>query len=651
MAVTVREKLHQARHGIRSGDDYPCGDVDSMVETHREEYTPLLNVELTCQQHLARPRNPPFMKARRPMICCWYDFERLSGMADLYGHKYINWHAMDFWQDMAENLPPPIDGLDVFGGLNDVETFKYLAENPTVILQDLNYIGDGRSTLEPTLNATLAGFFKTDSEQYLGSPLALPKPKSWPFKESSQFSLLFEKARSTFRDNIYSGDISGLPQTYSSPASESDTDAPFVGDSSSPVEPTTPEPLAATVGTDAAENVALPDTWTGTQATTQDYPTVPSGSLLLANEAEADASAFIGESQPPAEPESATTPALVGAAATATAVTDSAVDHEHGQNPAAIGEQTLLPVSSAVTGLPDGISPLHSLAVYPPPPDYKNMGLPVCTPVPPVLLHPTVPPPDYKAVATMNFPVWFCPSLPHYTMPYNGGHYQPSATATDIVANAATNDSQGGPPPSVTQHASESAVARLGNTTKGRHRPRRPAVPAARGRSRRQVNQPNPYPPSGYVPVDDASTTARPAKTVGNPYPSSSGYVEEGHSLAPPVAPVKAKAPRRRARMPSRATQEPRRAAHSSASSSASSSQDGDQVDDDYEGSTTVGKKRKASSKGKEPERAVQHKYPHPKVRGGFTLITKTPKMFIEKDKGIVEEVAAPAGPYQIRFL
>ncbi|KAF9489719.1 hypothetical protein BDN71DRAFT_1455634 [Pleurotus eryngii] len=58
--------------------------------------------------------------------------------------------------------------------------------------------------------------------------------------------------------------------------------------------------------------------------------------------------------------------------------------------------------------------------------------------------------------------------------------------------------------------------------------------------------------------------------------------------------------------MLSRATRDTRHAAHRSTPSSASSSQDGDQVEDEYEGSTTVGKKRKVSSKGKEPERAVQ---------------------------------------------
>ncbi|KAF9494018.1 hypothetical protein BDN71DRAFT_1449500 [Pleurotus eryngii] len=557
---------------------------------------------------------------------------------------------------MAENLPPSTDSLDVIGGFNDAETFKYLAENPTVILQDLNYIGDGRPTLEPIINNTPAGTLKTD--QYLGSPSALPKPKSWPFKESSQFSLLFEKARNAFRQNAYSDDMSLLPQVYSSPASESDTDAPFVGGSNSPVGPATPEPLAATVDTDAAANAALSHMRQGTQAATQEYHTAPSESLLPGSEAEENVSAFIGESQSPIEPESATTPELVESTTTATVVTDPTVDHEHGANPAAVGEQASLPVISAVTGLPAGASPLPYLVVYPPPPDYKNMGLPVCTPVPPALLHPSVHPPDYKAAATMNFPIWSCPSLPPYTMPYNGSHYQPSATNTDMVANAATNHSRGIEGgryhlPSATQHAAKLTVAGPGNTTQVGHHPHPPAVPAARGRSRRQVNQPNPYPPSGYLPAHGTSTTAGLAERVGNPYPSSSGYVEEGRSLTPPVkslAPVKAKVARRLAPMLSRATRDPRHAAHRSTPSSASSSQDGDQVDDEYEGSTTVGKKRKVS-KGKEPERAVQHRYPHPKVPGGFTLITKTPKMYIENDKGIVEEVIARAGPSQTRFL
>ncbi|KAF9489720.1 hypothetical protein BDN71DRAFT_283037 [Pleurotus eryngii] len=175
---------------------------------------------------------------------------------------------------MAENLLPSTYSLDVTGGFNNAETLKYLAENPTVILQDLNYIGDGRPTLEPIINNTPVSTLKTD--QYLGSPSALPKPKTWPFKESSQFSLLFGKARNAFSQNTYSDDMSLLPQVYSSPASESDTDAPFVGGSNSPVEPATPEPLAATVDTDAATNAVLPHMWKGTQAATQEYPTASS---------------------------------------------------------------------------------------------------------------------------------------------------------------------------------------------------------------------------------------------------------------------------------------------------------------------------------------------------------------------------------------
>lgn len=497
---------------------------------------------------------------------------------------------------MAENLPPLGDDLDLMG-FHDMESFQYLSENPTVLLQDFSYINEGRLTLEPIENTILADSRTTHSGRYSGPPSA---PTLWPFKKPPQFSLLFEQARDSVHEEVYGGNMLSLLPAHSSPASDSDdTDAPSVGNSNSPVESvTTPEPLTATVDAAFAANVVSQDPWQCDRSAIQEYPTAPSGYLLPANEAEEGVPAFLGGSQPSVEAEAVTTPEPIED--TATAATDAAEHHECGANSAVVGEpsasQVLLPIVPAVTYLPVSVTPLPltHLAVCLLSPDYKNIGLPVCTSVPPHLLLPSFPPPDYKTTATMNFPLWGSPSLPPYVV---SNQHQPSATTTVMGVDAATTHLgriEG-------TNALSSDLQVTGNTLRSLPRP------TVRGRSRSESNQPNRYPsPSGYV-VDDAPTMVASTKTAGNPYPSSSGYVGEGHSSAAPVhrlAPVKVTTRARRlAPLPSRA---PRHAADRSMSSSASSSQSEYSVDDDYEGSTTAGKKRKASSKGKEPERAVQ---------------------------------------------
>ncbi|KAG5219861.1 hypothetical protein IMY05_C4746000100 [Salix suchowensis] len=208
--------------------------------------------------------------------------------------------------------------------------------------------------------------------------------------------------------------MSLLPQVYSSPASESDTDAPFVGGSNSPVEPATPEPLAATVDTDAAANAALSHMRQGTQgntgiphSTSESYSQQRSGRNV---------SAFIGESQPPLSP-SRHNPELVESTTTATVVTDLQWITNMGRI-LRLSASRLHFLSSQPLPAPCWRLTLPYLVVYPPPPDYKNMGLPVCTPVPPrcctlVSIHQTIKQPLHE------FPYLVLPFSSPYTMPYN----------------------------------------------------------------------------------------------------------------------------------------------------------------------------------------------------------------------------------------
>ncbi|KAF4583506.1 hypothetical protein EYR38_002257 [Pleurotus pulmonarius] len=523
---------------------------------------------------------------------------------------------------MTEYLPPLGDDFDVMHGFNNTESFEYLTESPSVLLQDLNHINERRSTLEPVESNILTSDIKPDGACYLAPPPKI-QSVSWPFKQSPQFSPLYgNNSAEAYGD----GSLMASQEYLTDPAEEAGLEASFLLGLA--LEPTTPELLAAT----------LP------------LSQITPESILTANEADKGASAFLEEFQLPVESGEVTTPDPIQVhAATAT---DSAVHLENGVHSATVDEQSASPASPIV---PDATYPranaipLAHLAVCLLSPDYKNMRLPVSVSVPSQYLHPRHPPPDYRVTATMDFPLWSSHPIPPHAVFYDPSEHQPSTTTMALGVNAATNHSGriGGanalpPDPQV---SGEPSIVGPGNSSRSVPRP------TVRGRPRSGRNQPNPYPSSsGYV-VDDASSMAAPSATPGNPYPTSSGYVE-GHPLAAPVqplAPVKITARARRvAPLPSRA---PRHAAQRSTSSSASSSQSGSPADDDYEGSPTVGEKRKASSKGQEPERRVQHRYEHPKMPGDYVLITKSPTMYIENDKGIVEELIAQAGPSQTRFL
>ncbi|KAF4583509.1 hypothetical protein AB1N83_007914 [Pleurotus pulmonarius] len=545
---------------------------------------------------------------------------------------------------MTEYLPPLGDDFDVMHGFNNTESFEYLTESPSVLLQDLNNINERRSTLEPVENTILPSDIKPDGAYYLAPPPKL-QSVSWPFKQSPQFSLLYENhSAQAYGD----GNLMSSQEYLTDPAEEAGLEASFLRGLA--LEPTTPELLAAPAYAATLTAVAPRDNW-GDHTAILECPTASSESILPANEADEGASAFLGEFQLPVEYEVVTTtePTEVYA----TVATDSAVNFENGVHSATVDEPSasqVLPIVPAVTyRVPAGFMPLAHLAVCLRCPDYKNMRLPVRVSVPSEILHPRHPPPDYRATATMDFPLWSSHPIPPNAVFYDPSEHQPSTTTMALGVNAETNHSGriGGANalPSDPQVLGEPSIVGPGNSSRSIPRP------TVRGRPRSGRNQPNPYPSSsGYV-VDEASTMPTPTATPGNPYPTSSGYVE-GHPLAAPVqplAPVKVTARARRvAPLPSRA---PRHAAQRSTSSSASSSQSGSSADDDYEGSPTVGEKRKASSKGQEPERRVQHKYKHPKVPGDYVLITKSPTMYIANDKGIVEELIAQAGPSQIRFL
>ncbi|KAF4564787.1 hypothetical protein EYR40_010958 [Pleurotus pulmonarius] len=545
---------------------------------------------------------------------------------------------------MTEYLPPLGDDLDVMHGFNNIESFEYLTESPSVLLQDLNPINERRSTLEPVENTILPSDIKPDGACYLAPPPKI-QSVSWPFKQSPQFSLLYENnSAEAYGD----GNLMASQEYLTGPAEEAGLEASFLVGLA--LEPTTPELLAATAHAATITDVAPRDTWGCDHAGILECPTAPPESILPANEADKGASAFLGEFQLPVESGEVTTPDPIQVHAATP--TDPVVHLENDVHSATVDEQSASQVSPIV---PDATYPranaipLAHLAVCLLSPDYKNMRLPVSVSVPSQYLHPRHPPPDYRVTATMDFPLWSSHPIPPHAVFYDPSEHQPSTTTTALGVNAATNHSGcigwANSLPSDPHVLAEPSIVGPGNSSRSVPRP------TVRGHPRSGRNRPNPYPSSsGYV-VDDPSSMVAPTTTPGNPYPTSSGYVE-GHPLAAPVqplAPVKVTARARRvAPLPSRA---PRHAAHRPTSSSASSSQSGSTANDDYEGTPTVGKKRKASSKGQEPERRVQHRYEHPKMPGDYVLITKSPTMYIENGKGIVEELIAQAGPSQIRFL
>ena len=92
---------------------------------------------------------------------------------------------------MSEYLPPLGDDINVMLGFNDTESFEYLTESASVLLQDLNHINERRSTLETVKNTIVASDIKPDGAYYLAPPPKI-QSVSWPFKQSPQFGLLYE---------------------------------------------------------------------------------------------------------------------------------------------------------------------------------------------------------------------------------------------------------------------------------------------------------------------------------------------------------------------------------------------------------------------------------------------------------------------------